>query len=201
MIIDSHSHLPSREAITNLQPGQIPESGFFYSAGIHPWDAEKADEAVFEWLQCVALSPQVVAIGECGIDLAVSTPLQTQTNIFIKMILLSESVNKPLIVHCVRGWQILMDIYRITERQTPWIIHGFRGKPQLAQQLTKHGFYLSYGKHFNPESLRVTPAAQLLIESDTGNIDDTIKAVSSALNFTGNELKGIVMENNLRLFG
>ena len=48
----------------------------------------------------------------------------------------------------------------------PWIIHGFRGKPQLAEALIRQGFYLSLGERYNPMSAAVIPIDRLLAESD-----------------------------------
>lgn len=201
MIIDTHSHTPSDIAISNLKYFRFPDAGLYYSAGIHPWDADKIDDDIVRWLQEVVKLPQVVAIGECGLDAAVGVPMDLQSEVFRKMISMSYSLRKPLIVHCVRAWQLLIELYKTDKHHQPWIIHGFRGKPQLAEQLINQGFYLSYGKLFNPDSLRITPTCRLLIESDMGNITDTINAVCSTLHLTHADLKNIVAENNLRLFG
>ena len=47
-----------------------------------------------------------------------------------------------------------------------WIIHGFRGKPELARQALNTGCALSFGEHFNPESVRLTPTGSLYVETD-----------------------------------
>ncbi len=61
----------------------------------------------------------------------------------------------------------------------PWIIHGFRGKPQQAGQLLRAGFNLSLGPNFNPETARVIPSDRLHIETDDSPV--TLKAVASAV--------------------
>lgn len=49
----------------------------------------------------------------------------------------------------------------------PWIIHGFRGKKQLAEQLLDRGFYLSFGARYHPEALHAAwTAGRLLLETD-----------------------------------
>ena len=53
----------------------------------------------------------------------------------------------------------------------PWIIHGFRGKPQLAQQLLNNGFYISLGEHFNPQTVTIIPTNRLLFETDESTLD------------------------------
>jgi TatD DNase family protein len=57
----------------------------------------------------------------------------------------------------------------------PWIIHGFRGKPQLARQLINQGFYISLGELFNPQTATIIPTNRLLFETDESTLDiDTI---------------------------
>ena len=48
----------------------------------------------------------------------------------------------------------------------PWIIHGFRGKKEVARSLLDQGFYLSFGQKFQPETLRYVPEDRLLLETD-----------------------------------
>ncbi len=48
----------------------------------------------------------------------------------------------------------------------PWILHGFRGKKELALEFMKHGFYLSLGEHYPEEVLRAIPIDRLFIETD-----------------------------------
>ena len=72
-----------------------------------------------------------------------------------------------------------------------WIIHGFRGKPQLAKQLLRAGFYLSYGEHFNAESVKITPLGKLMIETDesTKDIADIYQAISDIKSIDIDQLK------------
>ena len=71
------------------------------------------------------------------------------------------------------------DIIRIKKELNPhqlWIIHGFRGKKETAEQLLGHGIALSFGEHFNEETVRVVPAQLLYTESDESNLNiDEIK--------------------------
>jgi TatD DNase family protein len=73
----------------------------------------------------------------------------------------------------------------------PWVIHGFRGKPELARQLLELGFYLSYGEKFNVDSLRITPLEKLCTETDERkvSIEDICFRIA--------EVKGISVEELL----
>lgn len=79
---------------------------------------------------------------------------------------LSETLRKPLILHIVKSFPEIIALRKQWKPTQPWIIHGFRGKPQLARELLAHGFHLSYGKKYNPASLAITPSSRLLRETD-----------------------------------
>ena len=103
-------------------------------------------------------------IGECGLDRLCDTPYPLQLAAFEAQISLSERLRRPLVLHCVRAVDDVLRLHRSTTQ--PWVWHGFRGKPQQMQQLLQHGFYLSFGFHFNAESLCTCPAERLFLETD-----------------------------------
>lgn len=119
----------------------------FYTLGIHPWFIARQDwRTALDKIVAVAGDPRLLAIGECGLDKAIATPLALQVEVFESQIELAERLGKPLIVHCVRAFNELMRIKKAGKAIQPWIIHGFSGSPVLAEQLMKLGFYLSLGK-------------------------------------------------------
>ena len=73
---------------------------------------------------------------------------------------------KPLIIHCVGYFNELLALKKKWNPTQLWIIHGFRGKPELAAQTLKSGCALSYGEHFNAESVRLTPIEKIFVETD-----------------------------------
>ena len=183
---DIHTHQssanPNTASIVSSdirQPVTI-DSGY-YCVGIHPWYACTADFFIVETL---AQHPNVVAIGETGLDKLVSTPLKQQEEMFISHIELAEKFRKPLIIHCVKAWSELIAIHQRFSSDITWIIHGFRGKGELARQLLRFGFYLSFGPHFNPYALHAAwEAHRLYVETDdsTISIEDIYLHISSQL--------------------
>ena len=142
------------------------------SIGIHPWDIDTSWENQFTIIKEVASKENVRAIGECGIDkLKSPASIELQKEIFKAHALLAEEVNKPLIIHCVKGFDELIAMHRKNSPKQAWIIHGFRGKPQQAKLLIKEGFYISFGEKFNADSLKTTPFDRIFVESDESNID------------------------------
>lgn len=173
---DIHHHLANfaekadENRIVNLNYyDRVPEGGY-YSIGIHPWSTENMteEEAVkaIKMIEKSAGLKQIVAIGECGIDRLRGGDRIFQEEIFKEHIRISESVRKPLIIHSVKSTE---DIIRLKKEINPsqlWIIHGFRGKKETAQQLLSHGIALSLGEHFNKETAACIPTEMLFHETD-----------------------------------
>lgn len=169
--IDTHTHLPYSTPGIAIEQGDFRtphamEPGRYYSVGIHPQQAAHGcTDAGFELLRHTALHPQVLAIGEAGLDKnCPNLPLQME--LFHKQAEIACEADKPVIIHLVGAADELLHIHRRFKAHTPWIVHGFRRKPQLARQLLSQGLYLSYGIRHNPESLRSTPLHRLFLETD-----------------------------------
>ena len=80
--------------------------------------------------------------------------MDLQKEVFLAQANLAEETHKPLIIHCVKAWADLIACKKAVKPEMPWIIHGFRGNGELASQLVRLGFYLSFGDRFNPSALR-----------------------------------------------
>ena len=205
---DIHTHQPSVHpediAIVNTiirEECDLSMPAQWCSAGIHPWYIYNVDKQI-SCLESVASSSAIVAIGEAGLDKLVKTPLDIQKNVFLRQAVLAEKLKKPLIIHCVKAWGELIAIRKIVKPHIPWIIHGFRGNGELAQQLILQGFYLSFGEHFQISSLRRVWPERLLIETDESScsIQDIYQRLASGLQISVNELGNQVNQTVGRLF-
>lgn len=166
--LDIHSHDLSRagSAVVNLTPDDEIPSGAYCSVGVHPWNADKATEATFARMAAMAQSESVVAIGECGLDALKGPSLDVQQIAFERQVAVSEQAGKPLIIHAVKTVSQIIALRRRLNPHQPWIIHGFRGKPQQAAELLRHGFYISLGERFNAQTAAMIPADRLFFETD-----------------------------------
>ena len=205
---DIHTHQPSVHpediAIVNTiirEECDLSMPAQWCSAGIHPWYIYNVDKQI-SCLDSVASSSAIVAIGEAGLDKLVKTPLDIQKNVFLRQAVLAEKLKKPLIIHCVKAWGELIAIRKIVKPHIPWIIHGFRGNGELAQQLILQGFYLSFGEHFQISSLCKAWPERLLIETDESScsIQDIYQRLASGLQISVNELGNQVNQTVGRLF-
>lgn len=90
------------------------------------------------------LSTPVIGIGECGWDRRAPLTLEEQEQLINLQLELSRTLGLPMIFHIVGAWHHLLALRKqIKDPTPPWVVHGFRGKPQLAQQLTHAGLLLS----------------------------------------------------------
>lgn len=144
-----------------------------FSAGIHPWfiHSDKSNDQLLEQLWEKAKQPEVWMIGEAGLDKLHETPLERQLYLFEQQALLAEELHKPLIIHCVKAWSELLALRKKIRPLSPWLIHGFRGKRELAEQLLKENIYLSFGEQFQSAALQIAWPTHFFLETDESKLD------------------------------
>lgn len=204
MIFNAHTHIPMPQALVNVYPGQPISSGLVYSVGIHPWNAAEASDLQWSQLGEMAAMPCVAAVGETGFDAVRGGDMRLQHDLFERHVRLSESLRKPLVVHCVRAYQQLIAARRDLKPAMSWMVHGFRGKPEVADMLLRAGCCISLGPMFNSRTARLIPADRLLIETDDDphtDIDMVCAAVANARGISPETLAGITNANAQALFG
>jgi TatD DNase family protein len=209
--IDIHIHdgnpsagiflLQSLMAHVEKKPVDLP--GIAYTIGIHPWFLTEDNlESQFNTVKNLAALPEIIAIGEAGFDHLKGPSPEVQRKAFEKQIILSEELNKPVIIHCVRAWDEVLSVHKKLRPKMKWMIHGFRGQTRLANQLLSKGMYLSFWFDFiiRPESsklLQQLPVDRIFLETDGADIDilDIYKKVAADLNLTVDELKSKILGN------
>ena len=187
-ILSVDTHEPTQEIIENCKT--------YFSIGIHPWFIEHQNiDIALQKLKSYRHHPKLAAIGECGLDKAIAAKLSLQTRVFEQQLELAEQWRKPLIIHCVRAFNELMQIKKNSKSTLPWIIHGFNNNPELAKQLLKQNCYLSFGKallrdHSNAaQVLQSMPLDQLFLETD-----DTREVSISAIYDAAAKITGLTVD-------
>lgn len=155
--------------------GNISEA--IFSAGIHPWHIHSLNlQNAFKELFFISSYKKLVAIGECGIDKFAKSHIKIQIEIFERQLLLAEQLNLPIIVHCVRSYDLILNL-RKKYAKTPWIVHDFSGNIELANQLIGHNIYISFGNNFMKKSHKILDTARridlnfVFLETDTDKFD------------------------------
>ena len=211
-ILDIHTHHERRQSVVSLSAVQLAsqhqapsevalEEDISYSVGIHPWDtAADIPDAAWAMLAAVAEQPQVVAVGEAGIDKERGGAMFRQLLTLRRHVELSERLRKPLIIHDVKAHDIILGLRRDLSPAMPWCIHGFRVKPSVAEMFTRRGIYLSFGADFNEQTVRAVPQEYILAETDDADIG--IKTVIATLSAVRSEdMTPVVAANAARFLG
>jgi len=205
--IHTHNSLENGQIGLIDHPLQIPFSpkkGQYYSVGIHPWSVDKFDDALWEKrLEELSDHPQVVSIGECGLDRVVKTSLNLQKKFFISQLEIAEEKQLPVIIHAVHTYSDLLEISKNRISSVPWIIHGYNGNAETTGLLLRRNFYFSFGeyllknqKKLNSSFLKV-PLEKMFFETDESYvpIKSIYKFASDLLNKSIEELQEIVLNN------
>ncbi|WP_394799691.1 TatD family hydrolase [Flavobacterium amniphilum] len=206
MLYNLHTHKASETEnvfeIVNQYPYDFDPKAHFFSIGIHPWyiDPENLDrhlKIVEEKLQL----PNCMALGECGLDKRIDTPLDFQVSVFEKQLVFAQKYKKPVILHCVSAYQEVIEIKKKLKIEEPMIIHGFSKNFQVAKSLLDNGFYLSFGKYLlrNLELASVfekVPNDRFFMETDT--IEETIQEVYNKASLIKNIEVEQQVENNFK---
>ena len=213
--IDIHTHTTkSRDKliqIANLDLNQpCPEQGY-YSYGIHPWTLDNVDfqiEEALSLLEARLQSPNVLALGEAGLDKIHKASFERQIELFERQIELSEALKKPMILHDVRSHNEIIALRKKHKAQQPWIVHGFSGTEQDIKQLIGQGIYLSVGESLlHPErkihkSFKFIDLDYLFLETDMAEIgvEKVYETAAVLLEMDLSDLQTRIFANFARLF-
>ena len=147
----------------------------YASVGIHPSDALLYDDVDFVMgeLEKMLSHPKVVALGEIGLDYHWDdVPRETQMLYFRKQMELASNLDVPVIIHDREAHGDCLDV--VKEFPTvKGIFHSFSGSPEMATELIKMGWYLSFSGPVTyknakqpKEACKVVPSDRILIETD-----------------------------------
>jgi len=178
---DCHCHHPAAAGVVAVRSYDVAElppvlSGLT-AAGLHPWYAAPGGDhaADLQKLETLAAAGQLAAIGECGLDRLRGAPLAEQQLLLARQLTIAARAKLPVILHSVRAWPELLAIRRRFPA-SPWLIHGFTGKPETATALLAADCLLSGGAALlRSERLcqlfATLPADRILLETDAATDD------------------------------
>jgi len=144
------------------------------AVGLHPWFAAASDDR--DWLPVLLDQPQVIAVGEIGLDGAVDNddPARQEV-VFRAQLAWAAARDLPVLLHCRRRWDRLLACLRDTPVRG--VVHAFSGSIEVLHALLQCGLYISFaGMVTRPNSRRAheaaacVPAERLLLETDAPNM-------------------------------
>jgi TatD DNase family protein len=186
---DFHTHR-ERQLHSIFQAGGTKiEAGIPVSVGIHPWEVAPNWEVTFEKIKLdAAQNRQVLAIGEAGFDRLKGPEILLQKAAFYAQASLAAQLEIPLILHCVKGHDLLMEYLKSTNNPPAILWHGWNQKTELARQLLPFPVFFSFGKQLlQPSSnavqwLLACPLDRVFFETDDSGVEiDSIYQAASLI--------------------
>lgn len=183
-------------------------SGDYCSMGLHPWYLDRAEEQ-YPLLQQYIAHPQVLAIGECGLDKVKGAVWDIQVHWFRQQVQLANQLKKPLIIHCVRAFNEVLQVLKEEQVAIPVIFHGFHKKRQLAEQLLSHGYILSFGAALLKNNAALAdvfaqvPRELFFLETDDASVSiKELYAIAAQIRKTGEDAIILQLQKNFKnIFG
>jgi len=146
------------------------------TAGIHPHDAASYDDAIEGRIEALLAKPQVVAVGETGLDYYYEhSPRAAQCEALSRHVALARRFDKPIVLHCRDAEE---DMRAVLSREAPGgirgVVHCFTGSHDDARWYIDYGLIVSFSGILTfpkSSSLRETaarlPVDRLMVETDS----------------------------------
>jgi len=221
-IIDPGCDLPSSQAALAL--AKAYHGTIFAGVGVHPHEASTYTDEVSAQLRILAREPEVVAIGEFGLDyFRMLSPRDVQRAVFCAHLQLAREHNLPCIIHVRDAHEDVMELLHAHGQDLRGVFHCFSGDVAQAEEcLSFPGFLLSFAGPLTkagnalPEVARIAPLERIMIETDSPYlVPKPLKARRNEPLFVKHtaarlaEIKGMTLEeiaqitsaNAVRLFG
>ncbi|GAB2799755.1 TatD family hydrolase [Halomonas shantousis] len=113
--------------------------------GLHPYFLDEHAEGDLEALnEQLDAHPEVVALGECGIDARFDT-LDAQWHWFEAQLRLAKERKLPVIIHCVHANDKVAKRLRQLDLPAGGVIHAFAGSPEQAHRFLDLGYRIGLG--------------------------------------------------------
>lgn len=146
------------------------------SVGVHPHYAVDYPDLAAPTLIELAQAPDVVGIGECGLDFYYEhSPADLQRPVFLAHVKAAQETGLPLIIHTRDADDDMRDILKDEHARAAFtpLLHCYTGGPALAEAALALGGYISFSgiitfKNANDvrDVAAATPLDRIIIETD-----------------------------------
>jgi len=221
-IVDPGTDLASSQfalSLAKAHPGAI-----FAAAGTHPHDATTYSDEVGARYREMAKEPEVVAIGEFGLDyFRMLSPRDVQRDVFCAHLQLARECDLPCIIHVRDSYDDVIELLRTHGQGLRGVFHCFSGNVAQAEEcLEFEGFMLSFAGPLTrqgnalPEVARMAPLDRILVETDSPYlvpqplrarrneplfVKYTAEKLAEIRGMTFEEIARVTTANAMRLFG
>lgn len=201
--VDIHTHPYHKEEDTITVQNIYPGEGFaafsgrnFYSVGLHPWHigTKEANNEALQIVENALEFDHVIFVGEAGLDKMIDKDFSEQMRVFEAQAVIAEEYEYPLIIHCVKAMNEVIELRKKMNPVMPWIIHGYNGSLEMTKQMAGEGFLFSFGQNlFREKSKAVNSFKYLPIDKVFFETDELETEVAEIYN-QGARLKEIPLE-------
>jgi TatD DNase family protein len=197
--------------------------GCVATAGLHPHRARELDPTTAGAIEALAREPDVVAVGETGLDYHYEhSPRAIQREAFAWHLALGARTGKPVVVHAREADADVAKLIGEAPAGTTGVMHSFAGSPDLLEAALARGFYVSFSgmvtfRSFDAHwALARVPDERLLVETDApylapvphrgkrnepAFLPATAAALAARRGTTPERLAALTSANARRLFG
>jgi TatD DNase family protein len=191
-VIALGSDLGSNKRVMELS-GRYP--GYVFPAlGLHPWRLETEDlEANFSLIEKEL--PGCLALGEVGLDFAIKTPKDRQTEVLRRLLKMAIREKKPILLHARRAWAEALDLLKAFGVRKA-VFHWYSGPADVLQGILARGYFISatpaaaYSEKHR-QAIQKTPMNQLLLETDCPEVYQGIPSEPKDLLTVLNSVSGL----------
>jgi TatD DNase family protein len=184
--IDFHTHPFRNEKDTVIVQNIYPGDGFaaftgrnFYSVGLHPWHigTEKENNVALQMVEEALEFDHVIFVGEAGLDKLANTDFNEQKRVFEAQAFIAEEYKYPLVIHCVKALNEVIQLRKKMSPVMPWILHAYNGGIEITKQLANMNFMFSFGESLfrsnskGIESFKYIDLDKLFFETDEQEMD------------------------------
>ena len=252
MLFDTHAHyddeafdadrdavlsaMPERNVGLIVNPGCTVESSaaavalaeryphVYAAVGIHPENCGDFVPEHMDAIRALAAHPKAVAIGEIGLDYywPENPPKERQQEVLRRHMALAEELKLPVIIHDREAHADSLAIAAEFPAVTG-VFHCFSGSVEMARELLKRGWMLSFNGAITfknarkaPEVIAEIPMDRLMIETDSpyltpvpcrgrrndsGYVHLVAERIAGIKGLSADEVERITWENGKRFFG
>ncbi|NLO47534.1 MAG: TatD family hydrolase [Clostridiales bacterium] len=220
LIVNPGSNVLSSEASVELAQRY---SFIWAAAGIHPHEAKQCNPEALQKIKELCLHEKVVAIGEIGLDYHYDhSPRDIQKMALYAQLELAASLDLPVILHDREAHEDCLTAVRAFPG-IKGVFHCYSGSLEMAKQIIKMGWYLSFTGSITfknarkaPEIVAWVPSDRIMIETDapymapvpnrgkrndSANLYFIAQAVGEMRGITVSEAAELTLKNGKRFFG
>ncbi len=197
----------------------------FVYATVGQWPGYTGDmtEKTIAIYRQMSKHPKVVAIGEIGLDYHYDdVPRETQQYWFDRQMALAAEVGKPVVIHEREAHQDGLAIVKKWADRVPGVFHCFSGSAEMAKEIVKMGWYVSFtgvvtfkNARRALEAVEAVPMDRIMIETDSpymapapyrgkrnhsGYVPRVAEKIAEIKGLSVEEVAKITMENGKKFF-